>query len=197
MYCTVMSTVSNVNIGEIPSLIDLVAELGVDVYAFGRYCPTNGQKSKEYHIEPRAYRSFLLECQSRMEANKDSDTTFQLKDHLWTLLLYEQRRFAIPDDADPEIVYGGCHCGIEHMSILPDGNVYACRRMESKVGNALASSMEDLFLGQEMDTYRLFEKFEKCAKCELKGFCRGCPAVAHGYTGSMYSPDPQCWKEVA
>ena len=47
-----------------------------------------------------------------------------------------------------------------------------------------------------MSKYRQYDKFEKCAKCELLRFCRGCPAVAAGYHGSMYAPDPQCWKEV-
>jgi len=45
-----------------------------------------------------------------------------------------------------------------------------------------------------MEALRDFNRFEKCATCELLGWCRGCPAVAAGYTGSMYSPDPQCWK---
>ena len=25
----------------------------------------------------------------------------------------------------------------------------------------------------------------------------GCPAVAAGYHGDMYAPDPECWKEVS
>jgi len=48
-----------------------------------------------------------------------------------------------------------------------------------------------------MDAYRSFEKFEKCSKCELLRFCRGCPAVAYGYTHNLYSSDPQCWKKIA
>ena len=38
--------------------------------------------------------------------------------------------------------------------------------------------------------------FKKCSKCELFGWCRGCPAVTYGYTGDMYDADPQCWKDV-
>ncbi|NTU88832.1 MAG: radical SAM/SPASM domain protein, ACGX system [Actinobacteria bacterium] len=197
IYCAVMTTVSNVNIAEIPDLIDLVAELEVDVFAFGRYCPTSGQKSEEYHVEPDVYREFLLRCQEKFDAHKESSTTFQLKDHLWTLLQYEQGRFTIPADADPEMVYDGCHCGVDHMTILPNGDVYACRRMESKVGNVFSTPMEELFLSDEMDCYRCIERFEKCTKCELKNYCRGCPAVAYGYTGNMYVADPQCWKEVS
>ena len=82
------------------------------------------------------------------------------------------------------------------MTILPSGDVYACRRMESKIGNVFEVSPYDLFLGEQMDRYRQYDKFEKCASCELLRFCRGCPAVAYGYTKNMYAPDPQCWKAV-
>jgi hypothetical protein len=27
-------------------------------------------------------------------------------------------------------------------------------------------------------------------------FCRGCPAVAYGYTHDFYAADPQCWKTI-
>ena len=84
-----------------------------------------------------------------------------------------------------------------HLTILSDGAVYACRRMESKVGNALTDDLYDLFTGPKLDQYRVYEKFEKCSKCELLRFCRGCPAVAAGYHGDMYAPDPECWKEVS
>ncbi len=198
MYCAVMSTVSKANIEDFPSLIDLVAEKEVDVFAFGRYCPTSSQKSEEYHITPLEYKAFLEMCHRKFALHKAKGcrTTFQLKDHLWTLFLYEKGLFKIPESHNPNMIYDGCHCGIGHMTILPSGDVYACRRMESKIGNVFEASMFDLFNGAELDEYRRFEKFEKCGKCELRGYCRGCPAVSYGYTGSMYSPDPQCWKEV-
>jgi radical SAM protein with 4Fe4S-binding SPASM domain len=47
-----------------------------------------------------------------------------------------------------------------------------------------------------MNEYRKYDEFEKCSKCELHRFCRGCPAVAYGLTHNMYAPDPQCWKEI-
>jgi radical SAM/SPASM domain protein of ACGX system len=196
MYCAIMSTVSSANMNDFPALIDLVVEKEVDVFAFGRYCPTTEQKSEEYHIEPLDYRAFLESCFEKYEEYKDRHTYFQLKDHLWTLFLQEKGFFKLPTDAKAGMVYDGCHCGISHMTILPNGDVYACRRMESKIGNVLETPMYDLFLGSNLECYRAFEKFEKCSKCELAGFCRGCPAVTYGYTGNMYAPDPQCWKEV-
>ena len=197
MYCAIMSTVSSANIGDFPQLIDLCAEKNVDVFAFGRYCPTSGQKSEEYHIPPQQYRKFMDMCHRKFEEHKRNGctTTFQLKDHLWTLYLYENRLFKLPENSDPDMIYDGCHCGIGHMTIIPTGDVYACRRMESRIGNVFETSLYDLFNGAELDQYRQWDKFEKCGKCELRGYCRGCPAVTFGYTGNMYAPDPQCWKE--
>ena len=200
IWCAVMSTVSSVNVAEIPQLIDLMAQLEVDVYAFGRYCPTSGQKAEEYHITPTAYREFLLACQQRIEAHEAAGclTTFQRKDHLWALLEYEQGKFQLPKGARRGMVYGGCHCAISHMTITPMGDVFACRRMDSCVGNAFEQSLEQVFLGAKMEGRRQFDRFSKCARCELAGVCRGCPAVATGYSGGdMYAPDPQCWKEIA
>jgi radical SAM/SPASM domain protein of ACGX system len=198
IWVAVMNTVSSVNMAEIPQLIDLVAELGTDVFAFGRYCPTSGQKRDEFHIEPLDYRAFLLRCQERIDAHEAAGckTYFQLKDHLWTLLRWEQGRFQIPEGARPGVVYDGCHCGTGHLTVLPNGDVYACRRMESKVGNVAQDSLYDVFMSPQMEAKREFSQFEKCARCELAGWCRGCPAVAYGYTGNMYAADPQCWHEV-
>lgn len=190
--CAIMTTVSKMNIEEIEGIIDIVVENSVDIFAFARYCPTGFEKSN--HIEPTEYKEFLEKIWKKFEEYKDSNTTFNLKDHLWTLFLYEKGLFEIPEGLDGNTIYDGCNCANCHMTILPTGNVYACRRMESQVGNIFAESIHDIFLGEQMDKYREYDKFEKCSKCELLRFCRGCPAVAYGYTGNSYSADPQCWK---
>lgn len=82
------------------------------------------------------------------------------------------------------------------MTILPDGKIYACRRMESYVGNIQEKSLYEWFHDQKYEKYRQYENFEKCKKCELFRFCRGCPAVSYGYSHNMYAPDPQCWKVI-
>lgn len=195
MWCAVMSTVSKTNMNEIPALIDLTDELGVDVFAVGRYCPTSTEKAydPDIHIPPLEYRAFLEKCWVRYKAHKNSKTTFQLKDHLWALFLYEKGLYKIPDC---DCVTDGCNCGRNHITILPNGDIYACRRMESKVGNIKESDLYSVWTGAKMDEYRQYDKFAKCAKCELKNVCRGCPSVTYGYTGNMYDADPQCWKEI-
>ena len=121
-------------------------------------------------------------------------TYFNKKDHLWTLYEYEQGIFKIPEDARDGMIYSGCNCGNCHMTILPNGDIYACRRVQnSKVGNAFLDRLADIWVCQ-MEQYRDYGKFEKCSRCELLAYCRGCPAVASGRDGNFYAADPQCWK---
>jgi len=152
---------------------------------------------KSTHIEPDEYRQLLDVCWQKFEQYKDSGTTFNLKDHLWTLYLHDRGIFTVPGELDDAVIYDGCNCAINHLTILPDGHIYACRRMDSVVGNVFRDRLSDVFVSEKMDQYRDFEKFEKCSKCELMRFCRGCPAVAYGYTHNSYSSDPQCWKVIA
>lgn len=190
---SIMSTVSKTNIDEIPELIDVVVENNVGLFSFARYCPTSIEKSVQ--MSPNEYKDLLEKVWQKYQDYKDSNTFFTLKDHLWTLFLYEKGLYNIPTNLKDDVIYDGCNCANSHLTILPNGDVFACRRMDSKVGNALTESMYDIFVNK-MDDYRRFEEFEKCSKCELLRFCRGCPAVSYGTTHDMYSADPQCWMEI-
>ena len=192
----VMTTVSGTNIDEVPDIIDAVVEAGANVFAFARYCPTSGEK--DVGIEPLRYRKLLEDCDKKFRAYEAAGcrTYFNRKDHLWTLYDYETGAFQLPASAEAGMIYGGCNCGNCHLTILPNGDVFACRRVQnSRVGNVFQDRLADLWVGR-MEDYRAYTKFEKCAKCELLAFCRGCPAVASGRDGNFYAADPQCWKEV-
>lgn len=192
----IMTTVSDVNAGELPEIIDAVVEAQADVFAFSRYVPTPGENMEG--LAPLEYRAVLDDAYRRFKALEDAGckTYFNRKDHLWRLYEWEKGLWSIPEDAEEGIVYDGCNCGSGHLTILPTGDVYACRRVAgSKVGNALEERLADIWLGP-MEDYRQIDGFSKCSRCELLSWCRGCPAVARGTDGSFYGEDPQCWHEV-
>lgn len=192
----IMTTVSGKNIKEIPDIIDIAVKYKADVFAFARYCPTS--EEKDTGITPHEYRNLLDICYHKFEQYKAQDCTtfFNKKDHLWTLYEYEQGLFTIPKSAKKGMIYGGCNCGNCHITILPTGDLYACRRVQnSKVGNVFKDSIADVWNNQ-MEDYRDYTKFEKCSKCDLLAWCRGCPAVASGKTGNFYAADPQCWRDL-
>jgi radical SAM/SPASM domain protein of ACGX system len=192
----IMTTVSKSNIKEIPDIIDTVVKNKVRIFAFSRYCPTSLEKTPG--IDALEYRKLLDTCFKKYKKyiEEDTYTIFNLKDHLWKLYLYEEGLYKLPDTINEGFIYDGCHCGIGHITILPNGDVYACRRMESKVGNIFLNHLIDIWNSKELDEYRKVDEFTKCSKCKLKLFCRGCPAVTKGLTGNMYNEDPQCWMEV-
>ena len=194
----VMTTVSGANIDEVPQIIDTVVAHEADVYAFARYCPTSG--AKDVGIAPARYRELLAACDAKFKAYEAAGchTYFNKKDHLWTLYEYETGEFKLPAGARPGMIYGGCNCGNCHLTILPTGEVFACRRVQgSCVANVLEDRLADVWVS-EMERYRRYDAFEKCTKCELCAWCRGCPAVAAGSSGGdFYAVDPQCWKDVA
>lgn len=192
----IMTTVSGANIEEIPDLIDTVVAYKADVFAFARYCPTS--EEKDTGIEPLRYRKLLEICDQKFREYETAGckTYFNKKDHLWTLYEYETGTFKIPKAAKKGIIYGGCNCGNCHLTILPTGDLYACRRVQnSKVGNVLEDRIADIWVCK-MEQYREYDQFEKCARCELLSYCRGCPAIASGQSGNFYAADPQCWKQI-
>lgn len=188
----IMTTVSKLNYLEISELVKIVVEHEVDTYAFARYCPTPDDSDKDSFMTPLEYKNFLQEVWNVYEELADKGTTFTLKDHLWTLFLYEKGLISI---GRAKIIVDGCNCGFKHITLLPDGVVYACRRFVSPVGNVLKEDMIDIFLGEKMEEYRSIDKLKGCSNCELLNYCRGCHAVSYGTTGSFFDKDPQCWKE--
>ena len=192
----VMTTVSKTNRMEVPGIIDAVVKAGVNVFAFSRYVPSGGDL--DAGMTPQEYRELLAVCDKKFKEYEAEGckTYFNKKDHLWTLYEYETGAFQIPETAGDGMIYGGCNCGNCHITILPTGDLLACRRAAgSKVGNVFKDRLADVWVC-EMEAYRDYKKFEKCSKCELLAFCRGCPAVAKGTNGNFYAADPQCWKEV-
>lgn len=191
----IMTTVSKTNRMEVPGIIDEVVKAGVNVFAFSRYVPSGGDLDSS--MTAWEYRELLTVCDKKFreyEAN-GCETYFNKKDHLWTLYEYETGEFNIPDTHEKGVIYGGCNCGNCHLTILPTGDIYACRRVaESKVGNVYLNRIADVWV-TSMENYREYDMFSKCSRCKLLAWCRGCPAVAKGTHGNFYADDPQCWAD--
>ena len=189
----IMTTVSKANRMEVPGIMDAAVAAGANVFAFSRYVPSGGEL--DAGMTASEYRELLAICDKKIkEYEADGcQTYFNKKDHLWTLFAYENGEFEIPEDAEEGMIYGGCNCGNCHLTILPSGEIYACRRVaDSRVGNVFEDRIADVWV-TGMEQYREYGKFSKCSRCKLLSWCRGCPAVAKGTNGDFYADDPQCW----
>lgn len=88
-----MTTVSKLNVNEIPLLIPIIVQTGVKNYGFARYCPNPGDV--DAMITPKEYREFLEKMWTVYMKYKECGTRFALKDHLWKLFLYEKGLYDI------------------------------------------------------------------------------------------------------
>ncbi len=100
------------------------------------------------------------------------------------------------DLPDNGLIHDGYNCEANYIAILPNGDVYACRRMYSKVRNVLEEEMEEIFLRVAEEDYKNVWKLGKYSKCRLLRFYRDCLTVAEAVTGSCLSADHQCWVDV-
>ena len=156
------------------------------------------EQLKEQMLTAREYRELLLKVLEEYRCLREGgcQTYFGRKDHLWRLL-YQELGLLKPLPKDKETIYGGCGIGSSILTILADGTVYACRRLPIEIARVPKQSIRDIFINSpEHNKMRQVEKMQKCSKCELKQFCRGCPAVAHAIYGDYMAADPQCWRGV-
>ena len=88
---------------------------------------------------------------------------------------------------------GGCSCGISSITILPNGDLYPCRRLPIVIGNLLHDDYADLFLNHPiMRKLRRISSFSYCKNCDFAKLCRGCPALAYSIFRDPFEKMPYC-----
>lgn len=110
-----------------------------------------------------------------------------LKDNFFNLLRY---KMGLP-------LGGGCTgfgCGaaFNFVSLLPDGEVHACRKFPSFIGNIREKSLIEIYDSEVAERYR--KGASECEDCRIRPVCRGCLAVtfSHGLDPFLYK-DPFCF----
>lgn len=87
-----------------------------------------------------------------------------------------------------------CLAGERLITIMPDGEVFPCRRLPVSVGNLRENNLIDIY--QDSPFFRQLRAFRYpsgCGQCLFKTQCRGglrCLALAQ--TGDAFSSDPGC-----
>lgn len=194
----VMFTLSKENANDLTQVIHAVVREHVAIFDFARIVPIgSGKQLIEKMLSPKEYRALLLQVLEEYKCLQENgaQTYFGRKDHLWKLL-YQDLGLFTPLPKKREMIYSGCGIGSSILTILADGTVYACRRLPVEIGRVPEQSIREIFISSfEHNKMRNIEHMQKCYKCNLFQFCRGCPAVAYGTYGDYFAPDPQCWKE--
>ena len=95
---------------------------------------------------------------------------------------------------------GGCAAGVSGLTILPDGTITPCRRLNVPIGNILRDSLREVWADspvlQGLRTKSAYKG--KCGSCARWSSCRGCRAIAYAHSllmgeADILAEDPQCF----
>lgn len=189
----VNTTLSNQNINDIIPLIKILSRTSLSRFDFVRIVPIGrGVVQKNDLTSPMKFKNLLLKILKIEQEIKKYNNKLQIgkKDHLWKLLYFENNKLRI-DLSNPAY---GCGMGYRHLTILPNGDILLCRKIDKKIGNILNNDLISLYKNNDLIKKILKNNLIKnCLKCNLKNVCRGCPAVGYALYKSFEKADPQCW----
>ncbi len=183
IYSMVMLTLTRENMDQV---LPLAKELRdkTDLFTFNRLAMM-GEGAALASVDPAVYPDFL---QRYISAAADNPVLL-LKDNLCNLHLHRE---GLPLQGGCAGV--GCGAAFNFVSLLPDGEVHACRKMPSLLGNIYNNSLTDIYHTPEADRYRMGSS--ACRSCEIRPACGGCPAVALGFGRDIFNElDPYCFKK--
>ena len=184
-------TVTAENIHDVVPLIRMLSTTKLSRFDLTRVVPI-GSAQHQKIISPERFRELLLSILDVEDEIKAAGVKLKIgkKDHLWKLLYDEHDKLRI----DMDDIYHGCGMVIRHMTVLPTGEIYPCRKLEIPLGNILEQSLIDIFEKNDFaQKVRCNDLIKGCASCRLKNVCRGCPSVTYGYYSHFNSKEPQCW----
>jgi radical SAM protein with 4Fe4S-binding SPASM domain len=190
---TVNVTLSKRNVDEIEEVTELAAGLGATRVGFGRLVP-----------EGRGL-SMISEMLSPAELTATHDRIRALRVSNIAAICRDPLNFRNPEDNDPSLcgstAVAGCAAGLSGITILPDGTVMPCRRMNIAIGNINATPLRELWASSPiLEELRDKSAYTgKCGDCDRWDVCRGCRAIAYAASIAAGAPDyltddPQCGK---
>jgi selenobiotic family peptide radical SAM maturase len=86
----------------------------------------------------------------------------------------------------------GCGAAFNFVAVLPNGEVHACRKFPSPLGQLPVKTLAEIYNSPLAHKYR--KGPTACRHCKIRHHCRGCLAVIHSHGGNPFIDcDPQCF----
>jgi selenobiotic family peptide radical SAM maturase len=181
IYSQVMLTLTRDNLDQVIPLGEYLKDR-VDLFTFNRLS-LMGEGANLIMADPDTYSVFLETYAHAAEIHP----VFQLKDNLFNILLHKNH----------SPLFGGCTgygCGaaFNFVSVLATGEVHACRKFPSPIGDITRQSLTEIYHSDIAEQYR--KGPDDCGSCRLNLVCRGCMAAAHSYGLDVFTrKDPYCF----
>lgn len=186
-------TVTKQNLKDTPLLIKLAKELEVDSLGLRRFIPIGrGEGIKKLMLSPQETKELYLYIIKTNQKLAGKKSKLRLNIGCEDGILAQEGYKA-----------NTCVAGYSSLTILPNGDVYPCRRLPIYVGNVLKQTLEEIFYGsEELKKLRNPKNINiRCQNCIYFNECKGgAKCVSHAYWKDSYIddpqflPDPQCWR---
>jgi selenobiotic family peptide radical SAM maturase len=183
VYSMVMLTLTRDNLDQVLPLADMLRGRA-DLFSFNRLALVG--EGASLSLPSRAdYVAFLA---AYLEAAK-RNPVMGLKDNLLNIHRH----------ACGEPLFGGCAgfgCGaaFNFLTLLPDGEVHACRKFPSLIGNLRERSLAEIYDSDLARRYRAGS--EACRGCAIRAVCGGCLASTHSLGLDVFTRrDPYCFMD--
>jgi selenobiotic family peptide radical SAM maturase len=177
----VMLTLTSGNMDQVIPLAELLRDK-VDVFHFNRLS-LFGEGANLRLPDREKYRQFLEQYLKAAEKNP----VMGIKDNLINILRHEE-------GID---LFGGCTgygCGaaFNFVSLLADGEVHACRKFPSPIGNIHRQGLAEIYDSEGARRYR--SGCNACLGCAVRPACGGCLAGAYSHGLNVFEEkDPFCF----
>ncbi len=177
----VMLTLTRDNLAQVLPLAEALRDRA-DEFMFNRLSRVG--EGSSLAVPPAEEYASLLEAY--LEAS-EGNPIMGMKDNLFNILKFERG----------EDFFGGCAgygCGaaFNFVALLPDGEVHACRKFPSLIGNIREQSLAAIYESEQAARYR--RGSEACRSCQIRPVCGGCPAVVHSSGLDVFKDiDPFCF----
>ena len=186
-------TVTKQNLRDIPLLVELAKKLRVNSLGLRRFIPLGrGEEMKKLMLSAQETKELYLYIMKINRKLVDQKLKLNVGIGCEDGIL-AQERYKV----------NTCVAGYSSLTILPNGDVYPCRRLPIYVGNVLKQSLEEIFYkSKELKKLRNPKNINiRCQNCIYFNKCQGgAKCVSYGYWKDSYLqdpqflPDPQCWQ---
>ena len=212
-FVNVATTATSYNYKEIPKIVDLCEELGVNWFMLYNFVPTGrGEFIAKNDLTPVHREEVLKSLWEKLKSGSGKVNVLSTAPQFARIALESEiggekekivpTHFANPALSDKLVnlaeFIGGCGCGRFYCAIRPNGDIEPCVFFPLTIGNIKEDDFEDLWLNntilKELRNKDILEG--NCGECDYRYYCGGCRARAYGYTGNYLAPDPGCIKNA-
>ncbi len=181
VYSMVMLTLTSENLEQVIPLAEFLRGK-TDVFHFNRLA-LFGEGAQLRMPDRTRYKRFLREYLAASERNP----IMGLKDNLFNILRREDR-----NDLFGGCAGYGCGAAFNFVTLLADGEVHACRKLPSPLGNIYRQGLAEIYDSALARQYRRGPT--ACTGCPVRPACGGCLASTKSLGLDIFKEkDPLCF----